>query len=161
MEHARQSSEYGTYKTVKTRLWPWHTPCAGESLQRLSSCPLLARQRSETLPFGCGYSVGRYGRQCRRVLPSTRTRLRTRERVLQDTHESSGNAGTSRSTRFSSVHTNRPRFGGEGRPLLRKVGPISYEATPSAFFSPTRLLYHHHPAVWRELCSQGTPLHSI
>jgi len=35
---------------------------------------------------------------------------------------------------------------------LREGGPISYEATPSAFFSPTLLLHHHHRlARWREL----------
>ena len=36
------SGEYGRYKTVKARFWPW---LAGESPQTLSSCPLFVRKR--------------------------------------------------------------------------------------------------------------------
>ena len=39
------SSEYGTYKTVKARCWPW---LSGESPLSLLSCSLFARKRYGT-----------------------------------------------------------------------------------------------------------------
>jgi hypothetical protein len=36
------ASEYGTYKTVEARFWPWPS---GSNRQKVSVCPLLARKR--------------------------------------------------------------------------------------------------------------------
>jgi len=43
------SSEYGTYKTVKARFWPWRS---GKSLENMSRSFLLARKRHTHDPYG-------------------------------------------------------------------------------------------------------------
>ena len=40
------SSEFGTCKTAKAIFWPWLERLSGESLSKLLSCHLLARQRA-------------------------------------------------------------------------------------------------------------------
>ena len=104
---AARSSEYGTYKTVKARFWPWRPVIFFERFDVVSSS------------LGSGWWLRVEGGGCGRC-----TWVCTE-------------VPRSRSLRWFSRCGPLTRIGhipGVGRPLLREGGPISYEATPSASF---------------------------